>query len=259
MPALPLALVTGANRGLGRAVAEALARDGHRVLLAGRKGADLAREAARLNAASLHAVPLNVDVADQASIDAAAVSLASGPVIDVLVQNAGVYGDDSDRNAPRRTLVTNLIGPIRLAAAVAPLLAEGARVVLVSSAMGELSSLPARWRSEVEAASSDVELLAVADQFVAEAEKQREDGSATLAYRMSKALLNRLVRRLADDLAPRAILVNAVCPGWVRTDMGGPGATRSIEEGARSILWATALAAGGPTGGFFRDGRAIGW
>ncbi len=259
MSAFPLALVTGANRGLGRAVAEALARDGHRVLLAGRKGPDLAREAARLNAASLHAAPLTLDVGDPASIAAAAASLASGPPIDVLVQNAGVYSQDSDRGAARRTLLTNLVGPIRLTAVLAPLLAEGARVVLVSSCMGELSCLPATWRREVERASSDAELLAVADRFVAAAEEQREDGVATLAYRMSKALLNRLARRLAVELAPSAILVNAVCPGWVRTDMGGPGATRSIEEGARSILWATALTAGGPTGGFFRDGQAIGW
>jgi NAD(P)-dependent dehydrogenase (short-subunit alcohol dehydrogenase family) len=84
-------------------------------------------------------------------------------------------------------------------------------------------------------------------------------GSATLAYRVSKALLNRLARRLAGELAPRGVLVNAVCPGWVRTDMGGPGASRPIEEGARSILWATSLPAGGPSGGFFRDGKPIGW
>jgi NAD(P)-dependent dehydrogenase (short-subunit alcohol dehydrogenase family) len=259
MSALPLALVTGANRGLGRAVSEALARAGHRVLLAGRKGADLAREVARLNAESLYAAPLPLDVSDPASIDAAAAALASGPALDVLVQNAGVFGEDSDRGTVRRTMVTNLVGPIRIAAALAPRLAEGARVVLVSSGMGELSSLPVRWQREVERASSDDDLLAIAERFVATSEEQREDGAATLAYRMSKALLNRLARRLAADLGPRGILVNAVCPGWVRTDMGGPGATRSIEEGARSILWATALPPGGPTGGFFRDGAAIGW
>jgi carbonyl reductase 1 len=259
MSAFPLAVVTGANRGLGRAVAEALARGGHRVLLAGRKKADLAREVARLNAEALYAAPLALDMGDPASIDAAAASLASGPPIDVLVQNAGIYADDSDRAAARRTLAVNLAGPIRLAAALAPRLAEGARVVLVSSGMGELSSLPASWRHEVERASSDVELLAVAERFLASVEEHREEGTATLAYRMSKALLNRLARRLAADLAPRGVLVNAVCPGWARTDMGGPGASRSIEEGASSIVWATALHAGGPTGGFFRDGKPIGW
>jgi carbonyl reductase 1 len=259
MSAFPLAVVTGANRGLGRAVAEALARGGNRVLLAGRRKADLAREVARLNAEALHAAPLALDLGDPDSIDTAAASLAAGPPIDVLVQNAGVYADDADRAAARRTLAVNLVGPVRLAAAVAPRLAEGARVVLVSSAMGELSSLPAAWRAEVERASSDAELLALAERFVATAEERREEGTATLAYRMSKALLNRLARRLAVDLAPRGVLVNAVCPGWARTDMGGPGASRSIEEGAGSILWATALPPGGPTGGFYRDGKAIPW
>jgi carbonyl reductase 1 len=259
MPTRPLALVTGANRGLGRAVAEALARGGHRVLLAGRQGADLAREAARLGAGGLAAVPLALDLGDPSSIDAAAAALAAGPHLDVLVQNAGVFGEDSDRAAPRRTLSVNLAGPIRLGAALAPRLADGARVVLVSSGMGELSSLPGRWRREVEAARSDAELLLVADRLMATLEASREAGSATLAYRVSKALLNRLARRLAEELAPRGILVNAVCPGWVRTDMGGPGASRSIEEGARGILWAAGLGAAGPTGGFFRDGTPIGW
>jgi NAD(P)-dependent dehydrogenase (short-subunit alcohol dehydrogenase family) len=254
-----LALVTGANRGLGRAVAEALARGGYRVLLAGRQLEELSREAARLLDAGLDASPLRLDLADPGSIAAAAAGVTDGPPLDLLIQNAGVYGEDADRTAVRRTLVTNLAGPIQLSAALVPRLASRARVVLVSSGMGELSGLPDRWRGEVERAWSDAELLALAERFVAEVGVAREDGAATLAYRMSKALLNRHARRLAEELAPRGILVNAVCPGWVKTAMGGPGATRSIEEGARSILWAAALSAGGPTGGFFRDGQPIGW
>jgi NAD(P)-dependent dehydrogenase (short-subunit alcohol dehydrogenase family) len=203
--------------------------------------------------------PLTLDVADRASIEAVAASLAAGPSIEVLVQNAGVYGQDEDRGAARRTLTTNLVGPIRLTAALAPRLARGARVALVSSGMGELASLPPSWRQEVERASSDGELLRLAERFVAVVEAEPVDGVATLAYRMSKALLNRYARRLAVDLAPQGVLVNAVCPGWVKTDMGGTGATRSIEEGAASILWATSLPPGGPTGGFFRDGKPIGW
>jgi NAD(P)-dependent dehydrogenase (short-subunit alcohol dehydrogenase family) len=257
MAASPLALVTGANRGIGRAVAESLARDGHRVILAGRAEADLAREASRLGALGLEATPLTLDLGSAASIEAAAVSLLAGPVIDVLVQNAGVYGRDQDRGAARQTLAINLVGPIRLAAALVPHLADGARVVLVSSGLGTLSELPTRWRREVEQASTDDELLALAERFVAAQEARREDGSASLAYGISKALLNRLARRLAGALAPRGIRVNAVSPGWVKTDMGGPGAPRSIEEGARSILWATSLTAGGPSGGFFQDGEAI--
>lgn len=255
----PLALVTGANRGLGLAVAEALARGGHRVVLAGRKQAELAREVARLRAGKLEVEALALDMGDPGSIDDAAGALAAGPVIDVLVQNAGVFAKDAERDAARRTLSVNLVGPIRLAAALGPHLADGARVVLVSSGMGELSSLPAAWRREVERAIQDEELLSVAARFVAAAEQADDDGSATLAYRVSKALLNRLARRLAEELAPRQILVNAVSPGWVRTEMGGPGASRSIEEGARSILWATSLPAGGPSGGFFQDGKPLAW
>jgi NAD(P)-dependent dehydrogenase (short-subunit alcohol dehydrogenase family) len=111
----------------------------------------------------------------------------------------------------------------------------------------------------VEHATTEEALLGVAARFVEAVEAGREEGSPTLAYRISKALLNRLARRLAAELAPRSILVNAVCPGWVRTDMGGAGAPRTVEEGARSILWATALRPGGPSGGFFRDGAAIPW
>lgn len=254
-----LALVTGANRGLGLAVAEGLARDGHRVLLAGRRTDALAREAMRLRGAGLDVGTLPLDLCDADSIDAAAAALDRGPSLDVLVQNAGVYGKEADRGAARQTLATNLVGPIRLAAVLAPRLGNGARVVLVSSGMGELSSLPAALRREVERARDDEELVAVADRFVATVEARREPGAATLAYRVSKALLNRLARRLAVDLAPRAILVNAVCPGWVRTDMGGDGATRSIEEGARGILLATRLKRDGPTGEFFRDGKTIAW
>jgi NAD(P)-dependent dehydrogenase (short-subunit alcohol dehydrogenase family) len=77
------------------------------------------------------------------------------------------------------------------------------------------------------------------------------------AYNVSKAAMNAITRVLAADLRSRGILVNSVCPGWVRTDMGGPGATRPVEEGAASVLWAARLGPGGPTGGFFRDGRPV--
>ena len=79
------------------------------------------------------------------------------------------------------------------------------------------------------------------------------------AYNVSKAALNAITRVLADDLRGRGILVNSVCPGWVRTDMGGSSATRSVAEGAASVLWAVDLEAGGPTGGFYRDGEPVAW
>ena len=79
------------------------------------------------------------------------------------------------------------------------------------------------------------------------------------AYNVSKAAMNAITRVLAADLRSRGILVNSVCPGWVRTDMGGPGATRSVEEGAASVLWAARLGPDGPSGGFFRDGNPVPW
>jgi NAD(P)-dependent dehydrogenase (short-subunit alcohol dehydrogenase family) len=84
-------------------------------------------------------------------------------------------------------------------------------------------------------------------------------GTGYFGYRVSKAGLNVLTRTLAQELAPRGIKVNSVCPGWVRTDMGGPNATRDVEHGASGIVWAATLPPAGPTNGFFRDGRPIPW
>jgi NAD(P)-dependent dehydrogenase (short-subunit alcohol dehydrogenase family) len=84
-------------------------------------------------------------------------------------------------------------------------------------------------------------------------------GGSMPAYNVSKAALNAITRVLAADLERAGILVNSVCPGWVRTDMGGPGARRSVEEGVASVLWAARLGPDGPTGGFFRDGRPVAW
>jgi NAD(P)-dependent dehydrogenase (short-subunit alcohol dehydrogenase family) len=98
-------------------------------------------------------------------------------------------------------------------------------------------------------------------EFVADvkAGKHEERGWPSSAYRVSKAAMNALARIYARELAPRRILVNAVCPGWVRTDMGGPSAPRTVEVGAHSIAWAALIPDGGPTGGFFRDGKAVEW
>ena len=103
-------------------------------------------------------------------------------------------------------------------------------------------------------------LVALAQEFVADvaARRHRERGWPSSAYSVSKIALNALVRVWAPELAARRIIINAVCPGWVRTDMGGRSASRTVEKGAASIVWA-ATREGQPTGGFFRDGRPIDW
>jgi NAD(P)-dependent dehydrogenase (short-subunit alcohol dehydrogenase family) len=133
---------------------------------------------------------------------------------------------------------------------------------MVSSGVGELSGLSGPIRRELASQTLTIEKLrALTESFVAAVadDTWRDGGWPGSAYRLSKAALNALARLLAADLAPRRIKVNAVCPGWVRTRMGGSSATRGIVEGTKSILWAATLPEDGPTGGFFRDGRKIRW
>jgi NAD(P)-dependent dehydrogenase (short-subunit alcohol dehydrogenase family) len=177
--------------------------------------------------------------------------------LDALVENAGVYLSRTDAAAFRESMAVNVLGPVALLDALAPLLAQSARVVMVSSGMGQLSGLPSELWREVEGIHDRAGLRALAEELVAHAGSFR--GGATLAYSASKAQLNAATRFLAAELAPRHVLVNSVCPGWVRTDMGGAGAPRSVEEGARGIVWAASLPPDGPSGGFFRDGRPVAW
>ena len=152
---------------------------------------------------------------------------AAGGRLDVLVNNAGVYpggrASQIDFDVVEETWQANAAGAWRVAVAAIPYMQAGARIVNVSSGAGSLTTM---------------------------------DGSMP-AYNVSKAALNAITRVLAADLP--GILVNSVCPGWVRTDMGGAGASRSVEEGAASVLWAARLGPDGPTGGFFRDGNPVPW
>ncbi|MCX4609979.1 SDR family NAD(P)-dependent oxidoreductase [Streptomyces mirabilis] len=221
-----IALVTGANRGIGREVARQLAVAGHTVFLTARS-AEAAAEAAR--AAGPDAHPLRLDVTSEADITAVARDLTA---LDVLVNNAAITYDtwqratDADLDVVREAAETNLYGPWRLTQALLPLLRASARprVVNVSSAVASLASM----------------------------------GGGTPAYTSTKAALNALTRMLAAELGPDRVLVNAVCPGWVATDMGGPGG-RPVAEGAASVVWAATLPDDGPTGGFFRDGQPLPW
>ena len=228
-----VAAVTGANRGIGLEVVRQLADDAFVAILGARDLGRGAVAAEPLRAAGLDVESRQLDVADPASVAefGAALERDRGR-LDVLVNNAAIHYDTGERgvNADldivREALETNLLGAWRTTQACLPLLRQSgsARIVNVSSGAGALTDM----------------------------------GGGTPAYRVSKTALNALTRILASELRGDGILVNAVCPGWVATDMGGPGG-RPLEQGAASVMWAVRLADDGPTGGFFRDGRPIDW
>jgi len=226
------ALVTGASRGLGKETARQLEERGLRVIRTSRQDS---------------AFPL--DVTSDASVRALADELKKENVtLDVLVNNAGIAMKGFDANVVAKTLDTNFYGPLRVTDALAPLVRDGGHVVNVSSGMGELSIFSS---AELRSFFADVQdrdaLIAKLREFAAD-----QRGWPQSAYSVSKAGLNALTRILAREL-PR-LHVNAVCPGWVKTDMGGKFAERDVETGAASIVWAAFT---NETGGFFRDGRAV--
>jgi NAD(P)-dependent dehydrogenase (short-subunit alcohol dehydrogenase family) len=229
-----VALVTGANRGIGREVARQLAGQGYEVLLSARDG-EKARAAAEELTRSTGGIlrPLTLDVSDPKSIAAAAERVRGEPGrLDVLVNNAGIGSDfgvsgvEPDFAAIQRALDTNFYGAYRLTVELLGLLRESAhpRIVNVSSGMGGVAEM----------------------------------GGWSPGYRVSKAALNAMTRILATELKDAGFLVNSACPGFVNTDMGGPmGATKPVEEGAAGIVWLATLPDDGPTGGFFRDRQAV--
>ena len=236
---LRIAVVTGANRGLGLETCRQLARLGLTVILTSRDPHKGGAAAASLRSAGLDVRYHPLDVTDPQSIHRLAKYVeAEFGRLDVLVNNAGVFLDPLDSPDPdaasvfrseldtvRRSMETNVYGPLLLCQALVPLMQRKGRIVNVSSGMGQLSDM----------------------------------NGGCPGYRISKTALNALTRMLADELRDTYIKVNSVCPGWVRTDMGGPHASRPVEEGADTIVWLATLPDDGPSGGFFRDRQAIPW
>jgi len=240
--------VTGANRGIGQHVARVLAGEGWDVLVAARDRAKGAATAARLRkdtGGRLKGVEL--DVTSDTSVAAAAQKLRDGAIrLDALVNNAGVYRGES----AARTIETNFFGPLRVTLAMLPLLRDGATITNVTSGLGSSANLDDAHRELLrDPALARDALVAHVHDYVRTGESWGTD-----AYGVSKAALNALTRILAGELAARGIRVNATDPGWVRTDMGGRGAPRSVEQGAASVLYGVTAT---ETGGVFRDGARI--
>ena len=219
-----VALVSGASRGIGAEIARELAAEHGFLVFAGARKQDDVERADGIE-------PIELDVTHQEMIDAARVRIeADVGRLDALVNNAGVYGDpvgaaEYDLERAHEVLEVNTFGPWRMIEAFLPLLRDSSqpRIVNVSSGAGQLSDM----------------------------------NGGRAAYRVSKAGLNALTRTLASD--ERWLKVNTMCPGWVRTDMGGSAAPKSVDEGADTAVWLATLPDDGPTGGFFRDRKPIPW
>lgn len=228
-----VAVVTGANRGIGFEVCHQLALHGFDVVLTGREAMKADEAAKTLRQQGLHVEAGVLDVLEPKTIEkfAAAMEKAHGR-IDILVNNAAILYDagaratTADLDSVVRAIETNLLGAWRTTQILLPLIRKSAhgRIVNVSSEAGSLASMV----------------------------------GGTPAYGISKAALNALTLKLADELRPDRILVNAVCPGWTQTAMGGRGG-RPVADGAASVVWAAMLDDDGPTGGFFRDGQPLKW
>lgn len=230
-----VALVSGGNRGIGYAICTQLAQQGVSVVLTARD-ATKGKAAVKMLQAEARDVEFQLlDVTSCRSIRAcvAAVAERHGR-IDILINNAGIMIDprgtrflDSKLDTYRDTLEANLFGPLQLAQAVLAVMKAHryGRIVNLSSGLGQLSEM----------------------------------GAGTPAYRISKTALNALTRILAAEFKESNVLVNSMCPGWVRTAMGGDGAPRTPEQAAATAVWLATLPADGPTGGFFRDRKPIAW
>jgi NAD(P)-dependent dehydrogenase (short-subunit alcohol dehydrogenase family) len=232
-----VALVTGANRGIGFEACRQLARDGFLVILTSRRRQEGLQAVEELAAEGRTVQYANLDVTRPHHIfRLQEFVIRELGRLDVLVNNAGIYLDEGSgvlevpQGIFERTMNVNFYGPLHLTRAFLPLMKRQnyGRIINVSSSAGSLT------------------VMGVGDY-------------SAPAYMVSKAALNALTRLTAAEVKGYNIKVNSMCPGWVRTDMGGPEAPRSPAKGAESIIWLATLPASGPSGGFFRDKKRIPW
>ncbi len=254
----PVALVTGANRGIGREICRQLNARGYHVLLTARdpaQGVAVAREM------GLEFLPL--DVTSPVDIARVAASLERRKLgLDVLVHNAGAMFRHFDAEVARATVAANYFGVLHLTEALLPHLRVGARIVIVSSGLGDrqvvAEPLRARFTDDT---LGRAELSQLMSQFVGLVAEDRHlaAGWPSNAYAVSKLGATKLAQVLARELAddPRGLRINALCPGWVKTAMGGEGALREVDEGADTAVWLATQPPG--SGGFYRDRQPASW
>ncbi len=237
-----LALITGANKGIGLETARQLGQQGISVLIGARDLAKGEAAAAGLRAEGIDAKAIMIDVADTGSVEAAAAAIdGKYGRLDILINNAGVFLDWGvspvalTEETLRQTYETNVFGPFRVTKAMLPLLRKGAdpRVVNLSSILGSIT-LTADPKSDIA-------------------------GTKGLAYQSSKAALNMMTVAMANELRGFGIKVNSAHPGWVKTDMGGEAAPMAIGDGAKTSVRLATLGEDGPTGGYFHQDKTLPW
>jgi len=260
MASRSLALVTGANRGIGAQIAVDLASAGYEVLLGTRAAAAADEVVAAITASGGVARAVQLDVTTEQDVLRVA-SEVSG--LDVLVNNAGIALDGFDHEVVVKTLAVNFEGARAVTDALWPRLRDGARVVNVSSGLADEAGLPDDLRLRFEALEIEDEAVALIEEFADSVERgeHRSAGWPSSAYRVSKLGLNALTR-VWDRRARaegRGVHVYSMCPGWVRTGMGGAHAPRGVEEGADTAVWLAKGLAGVPSGGYFRDRAPADW
>lgn len=228
-----VALVTGANKGIGFEITRQLCFKGYSVWMAARNASRLAQSAGMLRGEGHDVIPVELDVTNPTQLSALMSRISDEKVtFDALINNAAVLHDgelnmlEVDAQIMMDTLHTNSVAPLQITRAMLPHMRDGSRIVMMSSGSGVFCEELSNWAP---------------------------------VYSMSKTLVNAVTRQLAPLLKPRNIAINAVCPGWVKTSMGGPNANRHVSQGAETPVWLATEVEPTVTGKFWRDKKEIGW